>query len=562
MSLYGSLFSGVTGLNAQSRALGDISENISNVNTVGFKAGTTQFSTLVTGGGDDGSVGGVKHIKIQKISAQGILQQTTNATDLGIAGKGFFVVNDNLQGAEALGSTMFSRAGHFTLNEDQNLVNAAGHGLMGWKLNSDGEFIDANNNTITPDPTSDSDLVPVNLGQVSFSSQATANIDIQASFPAQMVVSDTFEASTRIVDELSGGHRLEFDFTKSDHIDLQGTIDDGTNGVTNFFINDVATPAQLADGTTTAVTAVDLEFNFVSNVAGVKTFQVDVTADNGTVSAGTTTFNIQYDISNNLIGDSIRQVDVEWSGGLSANDSIIGIDFGSIVFDDTVAPTLDETDGGHVAPLVNEDGPLLKLDISTANADDVFVSGNSTFVQFNQDGALVSPTDLDIEINWANTGSFASNSTINLNIGTVGTKDGLSIGGDEFQLSSTSQDGIEFSPFQNATVDEDGVVFANFKNGTSLPVFRIPLADFNNPDGLRSQNGNAFISTLESGDFFLNVPGNGGVGAVTPQSLEQSTVDIAREFANMIVTQRAFSSASTVITTADEMLQELVQLKR
>ena len=147
-------------------------------------------------------------------------------------------------------------------------------------------------------------------------------------------------------------------------------------------------------------------------------------------------------------------------------------------------------------------------------------------------------------------------------MGTPGRKNGLSVGGDEFALSSTSQDGIEFSPFQDATIDKNGVVFANFKNGTTLPVFQIPLADFNNPNGLQAQNGNAFSASLESGDFFLNVPGSGGVGAISPQALEGSTVDIAKEFANMIITQRAFSSSSTVITTADEMLQELVQLKR
>ena len=111
MSLYGSLFSGVTSLNAQSLALGDISENISNVNTVGFKASTTHFATLVSGGGDSDSVGGVKHISKQNVAGQGILQQTTNALDLGISGAGFFVVNDNVQGSEAIGTELLiSRA--------------------------------------------------------------------------------------------------------------------------------------------------------------------------------------------------------------------------------------------------------------------------------------------------------------------------------------------------------------------------------------------------------------------------------------------------------------------
>lgn len=562
MSLYGSLFSGVTGLNAQSLALGDISENIANVNTVGFKSSTTQFATLVSGG--EGSVGGVKHIATQKNAAQGILQQTTSSTDLGISGAGFFVVNDNVQDSTAVGQTQFTRAGHFSLDEDLNLVNQSGLTLMGWKVNATGEFVDVNNNVITPDPTSDADLLPVSLGDVAFSSQATTSADIQASFPADMTVADEFKASVRVVDELSVSHSLAFDFTTADHVELIGSLDDGTNGVVNFQIQDIPTPAALDDGTLASVTAIDLDFTSAGiGPDGEALWDIVVTADNGTVSGATGTFQIAYDVEGNIIGDEIRQIDVAWDGGgLVAADSIIALDFSSVTFDGAVAPTLDETDGGFTAPLVNAGGPVLKLDVATTNPDDSFVSGDGAFVKFNQSGQLVTPSSLEMEIDWASEESFASNSTITLDLGTVGTKTGLSIGGDSFELSSTSQDGVGFSPFESVSVNEEGVVLANFANGSTIQVFRIPLADFANADGLAAKEGNAYLPTLDSGEFFLNVAGAGGTGTISPGSLEQSTVDIAREFANMIITQRAFSSASTVITTADEMLQELVQLKR
>lgn len=552
MSLYGSLFSGVTSLNAQSLALGDISENISNVNTIGFKASTTHFATLVSGGGDSASVGGVKHISKQNVAGQGILQQTTNALDLGIAGAGFFVVNDNVLGNDAFGQTQFTRAGHFELNNDKNLVNASGMGLMGWKLNSGGEFIDTNGNLFTPDPTSEADLAPVSLGDVAFSSQATENINIQASFPANTTVADTFETSIRVVDSLAAGHSLAMDFTVADHVELAGSLDDGSNGTAAFSLSNILTPAALAAGGQASTTAVNLAF---AHNAG-STWDVTVTAANGTVDAGGT-FSVEFDIEGNLIGDALRQVDITWDATLGAADSIVAIDLGNITLDDTVAPSLDGS-----TPEVNESGQVIKLDLSTTNSGDTFVSGDGTFLRFDQDGQLTSPSSLETTINWDNTESFASNSTIALNFGDVGSKNGLSVGGSGFELRGIDGDGIEFSPFESATVDADGTVFANFKNGTSLPVFRIPLADFNNANGLTATNGNAFLTTLDSGDFFLNSAGRGGVGLISPRSLEQSTVDIAREFSNMIITQRAFSSASTVITTADEMLQELVQLKR
>lgn len=119
MSLYGSMFSGVTGLTAQSRALGTISENITNINTVGFKAKTTHFSTLVAAGnaGSTPGVSGVLHNTAAQVDTQGILQTTENPTDIAIAGGGFFVVNSDVENGRAIGDTMFTRAGHFAVDK-------------------------------------------------------------------------------------------------------------------------------------------------------------------------------------------------------------------------------------------------------------------------------------------------------------------------------------------------------------------------------------------------------------------------------------------------------------
>src|SRR3972149_8980153 len=96
MSIFGAMFSGVTGLNAQSQALGMIADNISNVNTVGYKGTSANFSTLVTQAASQSSYtpGGVKTAPTQNISRQGLLQSTTSKSDIAIAGNGFFLVNE------------------------------------------------------------------------------------------------------------------------------------------------------------------------------------------------------------------------------------------------------------------------------------------------------------------------------------------------------------------------------------------------------------------------------------------------------------------------------------
>ena len=106
------------------------------------------------------------------------------------------------------------------------------------------------------------------------------------------------------------------------------------------------------------------------------------------------------------------------------------------------------------------------------------------------------------------------------------------------------------------------MIEAIFKNGARRPIYRLPVATFASPDGLQSRNGNAYNATENSGDPTLREADSGPAGKVNATALEGSTVDIGEEFTNMIVTQRAYSAATRVISTADEMLDELIRIKR
>ncbi len=172
MSLTGAMMIGVTGLNANSRALSIASSNIANVNTVGYKAGQNTFSTLLADsmGSGDISAQGVISIGSQNITQQGLLQTTQSPTDLGISGNGFFVVN---QLADGTGRTMYTRAGNFTPDSVGNLKNSAGFYLMGWPVDVNGNI-----------PTDRNDMTPVNVAGLSGKAQATTEMTVQANLQA------------------------------------------------------------------------------------------------------------------------------------------------------------------------------------------------------------------------------------------------------------------------------------------------------------------------------------------------------------------------------------------
>ena len=110
------------------------------------------------------------------------------------------------------------------------------------------------------------------------------------------------------------------------------------------------------------------------------------------------------------------------------------------------------------------------------------------------------------------------------------------------------------------SVAKDGTVTAQFSNGLSQNVFKIPVATFTNPDGLGQVSGNAYAATKAFGRANVNVANSGGAGGIQSKSLEGSTVDLATEFTNLITTQRAYSASARIVTTADQMLQQLEQI--
>ena len=134
--------------------------------------------------------------------------------------------------------------------------------------------------------------------------------------------------------------------------------------------------------------------------------------------------------------------------------------------------------------------------------------------------------------------------------------------GSASSLTNQTQDGFTSGSFQSLSVDSGGRVVAQFSNGQTRTLAQVVLSRFTNPDGLTRSGENGFAETVDSGAPLAGAPTNNGLGRLLSQTIEQSNVDLGKEFVDMIITQRAFQANSRAITTSDEMLQELVNLKR
>lgn len=444
MSIYGALFSGVSGLTANASALGIISDNIANLNTTGFKDTKARFSTLVTSpaGAHSYSPGGVQISPSQNIDKQGLLQASSSPTDLAITGKGFFVTSSSPivgQGGESL----FTRSGSFRTNNQGFLQNTAGNYLFGWPIDNLGNL-----------PTNLSDLSalkPIDISSLTGTADPTTQMSLQANLRAG--TPDHPSAATYAVGQIADGTITTPDFVRS----IQFFDTQGGSRTMNFGFIKTAANTWAAEAYITPVTDVDAVLH-----------------------------------PNGLVGS------------------------GDLVF---------QTDG--------------TLDSTT------------TF-----------PTPNPMAITWDTAVTGLGTSSINLDIGTVGRPDGITQFATNSVLAAASINGAVFGNLLGLEVDNEGFVTATFENGIRQKIYKIPVAVFPNPNGLSARSGNSYGQSDKSGTFTLLEATRGTAGRIDPNVLEASTVELAEEFTNLITAQRAYSANSKIITTADEMLDELIRIKR
>lgn len=447
MSLFGALFSGVSGLNAQSQQMSMISDNISNVSTTAYKGANADFSTLVTSAANVStfSPGGVLSNTNYDITKQGLIESSTSPTDIAIVGNGFFVVSDQ---ADDAGDQLYTRAGSFKSDFLGNLRNSSGFYLQGWALDNNDEILDVNN------------LETVNIRLVNGLATATNRVEMGANLDAAQ------EAYTGVY---AAGNMAEYHNTN------------GVSGVRPDFSRSV----QVFDSIGRAHNAT---IAFLKDPA-TATWNAEVYAEAAEVEVGTH--------PNGLLASG--QVTFDGAGALATN---------------TLTP---------VYP--------------------VAVAGQ--------------PVGMD----WLDTDG-AIDSSIDFDFGTVGETNGLSQFATNYNVVFVTQNGAEVGQLNGVSISEEGFVVASFSNGEQQQLYKLPVATFFNPRALDPRTGNVYSQTIGSGAFNLQEAGIGGAGGIAPGALEAANVDLADEFTKMIVTQRAYSANSRVISTTDEMLDELIRISR
>lgn len=152
---------------------------------------------------------------------------------------------------------------------------------------------------------------------------------------------------------------------------------------------------------------------------------------------------------------------------------------------------------------------------------------------------------------------------ITLDLGKFSGTDGMTqFAGTNYNLVSSSQNGVKPGSFSSVSIQQNGNVQVNYDNGSSRVLAQVPVVTFASPDSLKRQDGQAFSATNESGTARVNQTGANGAGALVVSSLEGSNVDIASEFTKLIVAQRAYSANTKMVTTADDLLQQTIDMKR
>jgi len=459
-----SLYSGVSGLQNHQVRMDVIGNNISNVNTIGFKKGRVNFQDMISqsmggaakptdelGGVNPKQVGlGMAIASIDTIHTQGSLQTTGKMDDLAVQGNGFFIMRSGAK-------QFYTRAGAFGLDQDGTLVNPAnGLKVQGWTSETiDGQsFI---NNASDPGdlfiPIGGKDPAAATT-EVEFACNLDKRLpEIADGAGAAETREGTWSIDKDLYDTFGNVHKMNISFTK-------------VTGVANQWQATVA-----VDG--------DAELDTNTNI--------EIGAEN---NAGNT-FLLNFD---NL-------------GSLSSIEDAQG---------DTIA-----------------------------------------------EGSMLIPVSFDIADTTPDAAGNLIRQTFNLNLGDVGSyTNSVTQFAETSSTKAFKQDGYGMGYLDAYKIDQNGIITGVYSNGTNRELGQVALASFVNPGGLEKAGDSTFVVTNNSGDPNIGPSGIAGKGKFIAGALEMSNVDLAEQFTDMIVTQRGFQANSKTITTSDQMLQELLQLKR
>ena len=189
------------------------------------------------------------------------------------------------------------------------------------------------------------------------------------------------------------------------------------------------------------------------------------------------------------------------------------------------------------------------------------ISGDTGTLTFNSDGSLATVSTTRIIFDPDGTGGVEE-MKVDLDFGTINKFNGITQFAADFSVTLKEQDGYPSGSLDDISVDDEGIITGIFTNGINRTLAQVALASFSNPEGLYKAGDNLYQQSLNSGIPQIGAPGTGNRGIISPSSLEMSNVDLAKSFTEIIIAQRGFQVNARVITASDQVLQELVNIKR
>ncbi|GAB1410183.1 flagellar hook protein FlgE [Desulfovibrionales bacterium] len=505
MSISSSLYIGTTGIIAQQTSMDVISDNIANVGTLGFKGARTLFQNLLSEQLAGASVGnqlglGASVSSVYRTMDAGPLETTKEGTDLAIGGTGFFIVSP-----EGSDKTYYTRAGNFRFHEDGYLRDPHGNILQGHALKSG----------VEPDPqqTTDIRLDKNNEGQFVSIPEATTALQMMLNLDsiAQEQTTSTSSPYAALFERWDASNAEPLPANAYAYADTL-TVYDSTGAAHQL--------RAYFDPVTANVTNAN---------SGERTWEYLVTippADDasglvqkkGICMAGTMTFNAAGELLNMSAFSGNSDDPATWTPTPLSAEGL---------------PLFEMQTTGSAPTQVS-------MNFGLKGANWVVPSGTASMADVGTSFAALPRMDAPLR-NALSCSNYAQGNSVSM-----------------YQ----NQNGYAKGYFQSASVDKNGVLVASYSNGQTQELFKIPLADCINPQGLHREGGNLFSATKDSGAMTVDWAGQGRLGSIAPNSLEGSNVDLATEFVAMINTQRAFDANSKVITTADQVIQTALGVKK
>lgn len=579
MGLSTALYTGLSGLNAASQMISVSGNNIANVNTTAYKSTRADFQTQISqtlrnassptenlGGLNPSQIGlGVSLGGISRNFNSGPVQSTGVSTDVALEGSGFFMLSVG-------GSKMYTRSGNFTFDSNSDLVSVINGGkVQGYGVDDDFNII-----------TGAVDDINIPIGSLTIA-EATKEVTFKGNLNSAGEVATTGSITTlsalfsdaaatipaTAADNLNTLYSAAgtLAFTPGDVVTLSGiTKGTATLGNTRFEVTDPGTPTLTASDNLDDFGATLQDYlDFMDAALGIENLAsegVSIDASGQLIVEGNSgsanniiinTANIT--VNRGLVSPSqpFTVVSQDEALGESVRTSFVSYD--SLGNESVVDVTL-------VLEEKNNSGTLWRYYAQSEDDSDLDRALSTGQLSFDNAGRFVSIIggDSSINLDHADTGAEGPQA-----VQLIFASEDLALSAladDSSQISAVKQDGFPIGTLDDFGISADGSIVGIFSNGQLRSLGQIVLATFTNPGGMKEVGGNMFTVSAGSGNATVVTPGKGGTGRTIGGALEGSNVDLSGEFINLISASTGFSASSRVLTTSNQLIQELLSAVR